>query len=140
MIDKDLIEAKIDIIETNLKFLEEFKNKKPEDLEKSYKDLQAIKFSLFEICEACIDIANHIISAKGLERAEAYSRMFEVLAKNKIITQELGEELAKMAKFRNLLVHRYAEIKTEKLIEIINSSLTDVTEFVKSVETLLNLE
>jgi uncharacterized protein YutE (UPF0331/DUF86 family) len=47
--------------------------------------LQAVKYSLLEIAEACIDIANHIIAAKGLERVEEYSKMFDVLAKNKII-------------------------------------------------------
>ena len=87
MIDKDLIEAKFDIIETNLKFLEEFKGKSVEDLEGCYRDLQSIKYSLFEVCGACIDVANHIIAAKNLERAEEYSKMFEVLAKNKIIGQ-----------------------------------------------------
>jgi uncharacterized protein YutE (UPF0331/DUF86 family) len=137
MIDKDLIEAKFDIIETNLKFLEEFKDKSIEYLESSYRDLQAIKYSLLEICEACIDVANHIISAKRLERVEEYSKMFEVLAKNRIIPKKLGEKLAKMAKFRNLLIHRYAYVKTENLMEIIRSNLVDVVEFMREIEKFL---
>lgn len=137
MIDKDLIEAKFDIIETNLKFLKEFKNKSVEDLESSYRDLQAIKYSLLEICEACIDVANHIIATERLERAEEYAKMFEVLAKNRIIPKELSEKLTKMAKFRNLLIHRYAEVETESLIEIIKSNLIDIVEFMKEIEKYL---
>jgi len=137
MIDRDLIESKFDIIEKNLKFLEKFKEKSAEDLEKDYRDLQAVKFSLFEICEACIDIANHIIAAKGLERVEEYAKMFEVLAENKIITKELGKRLARMAKFRNLLVHRYAEIRTEELVKIIRDDLTDVLNFMKEIEKVI---
>jgi hypothetical protein len=38
MIDKDLIEAKFDLIETNLKFLGEFKGKTAKELESSYRD------------------------------------------------------------------------------------------------------
>ncbi len=88
MIDKDIIEAKFDIIERNLKFIKEnYKNKTPEEIDEDYKDYQALKFSLFEIVEACIDIANHIISAKRLERAEEYSKMFLILGKYGIISK-----------------------------------------------------
>lgn len=70
MIDKDLIEAKFDIIERNLRFIREFYSEKTaEEIEKDYRDYQALKFSLFEIVEACIDIANHIISSQRFERA-----------------------------------------------------------------------
>lgn len=137
MIDKDLIEAKFDIIETNLKFLHEFRGKTPKELEENYRDLQAVKYSLFEITESCIDIANHIIATKGLERVEEYAKMFTVLAKNKIISNELAGKLAKMAKFRNVLIHRYAEVKTEYLIEIIKYRLADIVEFMKNVRRLL---
>jgi uncharacterized protein YutE (UPF0331/DUF86 family) len=120
-----------------LRFLEEFKDKSKEELEKSFRDLQAIKYSLLEITEACIDIANHIIAAKGLERAEEYSKMFLILAENKIIPEELGEKLAKMAKFRNLLIHRYGIVKIENLIEIINHHLVDVVDFMKQIKKLI---
>lgn len=140
MIDKDLIESKFDIIEINLKFLEDFKDKNAKELESNYRDLQAVKYSLFEICEACIDVANHIIAAKGLERAEEYTKMFEVLTKNRIIPKSLGEKLVKMAKFRNLLVHRYAEVKVEKLIKIIRYDLGDVVEFMRKIEKFLKKE
>lgn len=48
MIDKDVIEAKFDIIETDLKFLEEFKGKSAKELESNYRDLQAVKYSLLK--------------------------------------------------------------------------------------------
>lgn len=83
MIDKDIIEAKFDIVERNLKFIEEyFKGKDAEEIEKDYRDYQALKFSLFEIVEACIDVANHIIAGERLERVEEYAKMFIVLGEN----------------------------------------------------------
>lgn len=84
-IDKIIIYGKIDIIERNIRFLREYKEKDESEILDSYKDLQAIKYSLFEIIEACIDIASHIISTKGFERAENYAEMFEILDKNNII-------------------------------------------------------
>jgi uncharacterized protein YutE (UPF0331/DUF86 family) len=138
MIDRDIIEAKFDIIEKNLKFLQEFKDLSVEELESNYRDLQAVKYSLLEITEACIDIANHIIAAKNLERVEEYGEMFPVLAKNRIITQKLGEKLVKMAKFRNFLIHRYGEVETKYIVEIIKFHLVDVVDFMRKIMKLLS--
>ena len=78
-IDNDLIQGKIDIIEKNLTFLGEYKDVEEEEFFNSYKDIQAVKYSLLEIIEASIDVASHIIAIKGLERAENYAEMFDIL-------------------------------------------------------------
>jgi uncharacterized protein YutE (UPF0331/DUF86 family) len=72
-INKELINGKIDIIERNITFLNIYKEKTEADILNNYKDVQAIKYSLFEIIEASIDIASHIISVRGLQRAESYA-------------------------------------------------------------------
>ncbi len=141
MIDRDMIEAKFDIIERNFRFIEEnFKGKKAEEIERDYRDYQALKFSLFEMVEACIDIANHIIAAERLERAEEYARMFVVLGKNGIISEKLAENLSKMARFRNLLIHRYGEVNAEYIVEIVNKHLKDVIEFMKYIKKFMETE
>ena len=110
-IDKEIIEGKFDIIEHNLRFLEvEFKDVSPDVFIESYKDVQAAKYSLLEIMEACIDIANHIISVRGYRRANDYSDMFEILKEENIIDSLLAEKMKNMARFRNLLVHKYGMI------------------------------
>ncbi len=135
MIDRDIIEAKFDIIERNLKFIqEEYAGKSAEEIEASFKDSQALKFSLFEIVEACIDIANHIISAERFERAEEYAEMFITLGKHEVISEELAEKLARMARFRNLLVHRYWEVDMKYIMEIVEHNLEDVEEFMVMIE------
>jgi uncharacterized protein YutE (UPF0331/DUF86 family) len=42
-----------------------------------------------------------------------------------------------MAKFRNILIHRYVEVKTEYLIRIIKFHLVDVIQFMKEIKKLL---
>lgn len=83
--EREIIEGKFDIIDRNLRFLEEFKTFAPDQFLKSYKDIQAAKYSLLEIMEACVDIANYILSAKGFRRAEEYSGMFRVLGEEGVI-------------------------------------------------------
>ena len=139
-LEKEIIEGKFDIIDRNLRFLEEIKILSPDQFVESYRDIQAAKYSLLEIMEACIDIANYIISAKGFRRAEEYSEMFKVLKEEEVIGKELATKLEDMARFRNLLVHRYGEIDNRKVLEIIKRNLKDIEQFEKEIEKLIKRE
>ena len=132
-IDRDLIQDKIDVIEKNLKFLDEYKSIEIEEFLSNYKDVQAVKYTLFEIIESCIDIASHIISVKGFERAESYADMFEILKKNNIIESELSSKLSDMARFRNILVHSYAKVDNSKVLTFVKEELIDVENFIKEL-------
>ncbi|MEA2089707.1 MAG: DUF86 domain-containing protein [Thermoproteota archaeon] len=139
-VEKEIIEGKFDIIDRNLRFLEEIKNFSPEQFIDSYKDVQAAKYSLLEIMEACIDIANYLISVKGFRRAEEYSEMFKVLREEGVIEKTVANKLKDMARFRNLLVHRYGEIDNRRVLEIIKQNLKDIQEFEKDIERFVERE
>ncbi|MFW6111113.1 MAG: type VII toxin-antitoxin system HepT family RNase toxin [Thermoproteota archaeon] len=132
-LERDVIEAKFDIIHRNLRFLRELQTLTADQFVESYRDVQAAKYSLLEIMEACIDIANYLIALKGFRRAEEYSEMFQVLKEEGIITDKLAIKLGDMARFRNLLVHRYGEIDNKRVLEIIKHNLTDVQEYEKKI-------
>ena len=132
-IDQDVIESKLDIIERNLEFLDEFEYVDSEEFLDSYRDVQAAKYSLLEIIECCIDIASHIIAVKGMGRVEEYRGMFYLLGEKGVIEKGLAERLGDMAGFRNLLVHRYGDVDNEAVLEMIKSELSDVVEFERAV-------
>ncbi len=132
-LDKELIQGKIDIIDRNLKFLDLYSKIDKKNFIDSYKDIQAVKYSLFEIIEACLDIASHIISVKGFERAESYSEMFLILGKERVIDSELAERLSGMAKFRNVLIHTYSKVDNLKVLEFVKNELKDIRQFIKKV-------
>jgi uncharacterized protein YutE (UPF0331/DUF86 family) len=135
--EREVIEGKFDIIDRNLRFLKQMETLSPEQFLESYKDVQAAKYSLLEIMEACIDIANYIISIKGFRRAEEYSEMFRVLKEEEVIGKELATKLEDMARFRNLLVHKYGEVDNRKVLEIIKHNLKDIEEFEKEIEKFI---
>jgi len=139
-LEKEVIEGKFDIIDRNLRFLEETKTLSSDQFVESYKDIQAAKYSLLEIMEACIDIANYIISVKGFRRAEEYSEMFKVLKEERIIGKEPATKLEDMARFRNLLVHRYGEVDNKRVLEIIKRNLKDIEEFEKEIAKFIKEE
>lgn len=132
-IDKALIQGKIDIIERNLEFLATYKQATEKDFIRSYKDIQAVKYSLLEIIEACVDLASHISVAENFERAESYAEFFEILATQKILPSNLAAKLADMARFRNLLVHSYGKVDNARVLEFTKTELTDIKRFIERI-------
>ena len=70
MISKDVVNAMIDLIDENIKLIEEIRSQEYEYFSGSFRDIQAAKHSLQEAIEACLDIGSHIISEKGFRRPE----------------------------------------------------------------------
>ena len=131
--DRELIEGKIDIIEENLRLLEEMRAEGYGRFESDYRNRLAAKHGLQECIEACLDIANHVISAMNYRKPEDYKDMFRVLFENRVMGRGLLERLTDMAKFRNLLVHRYEDIETKRLFLILKADLGDIRGFVKQI-------
>jgi uncharacterized protein YutE (UPF0331/DUF86 family) len=124
------VEEKLNLIEENVRRLEDL-----EINDKDFLEYQGVKHTLQEAVEACIDVAGHIIAEEGFGRQENYAEYFEELNKRDIIDGNLSSKLQNMARFRNLVVHRYAEIESEELQEIIDKNLSDLTKFIKAVES-----
>jgi len=64
--------------------------------------------------------------------------MFKVLKEEGVIGKELAAKLEDMARFRNLLVHRYGEVDNKRVLEIIKHDLRDIEEFEKEIEKFIN--
>jgi uncharacterized protein YutE (UPF0331/DUF86 family) len=140
MISEEVIHAKIDIIEENLKLLKEIYGEGFEYFSRSFRDIQAAKHSLQEAIEACLDIGQHIIAEKGFRRAEEYREIFEVLEEEGIIEPKLSQRLQEMAKFRNLLVHRYGELDLQRVFAVMEEDLEDIEEYVRGILSYLAAE
>lgn len=133
MISSDVINAKIDLVEQNLRLIEELKVQGYKSFSGNFRDIQAAKHSLQESIEACLDIGNHIIAEMGFRRGEDYKDIFSVVEEEGIIDAPLSARLQEMAQFRNLLVHQYGRIDTKMLYNIMSEDISDVEEFIKSV-------
>jgi uncharacterized protein YutE (UPF0331/DUF86 family) len=128
-----IIEGRLDIISENIDYLRGVSKTELKTFSSDFEKIQATKHYLQEAIEACLDIANHIISAEGFPRAEDYGQFFRVLAEKNVLDKALAERLATMAKFRNLLVHRYGSIKPAELHKIVNEDLEDIEEYVREI-------
>ena len=84
--------------------------------------------------EACLDLAQHIISYQGFREPLDNKDCFQVLYEEGITSQSLADRLKKMTQFRNVVVHDYLKINPEIVFAIIQKDLGDITAFIKAIE------
>ena len=65
--------------------------------------------------EICLDIGTFLLSEKKLPIPDTYSLIVKELRENGIIDKELEENMKKLIKFRNIIVHEYLYIDLEKV-------------------------
>ena len=78
-----------------------------EDLLKKRDLRNMVLHALLVSIQASIDIANHLISEKGLRRPANYRETFNILGDAGLISNDLASKLSDLAGFRNVLVHIY---------------------------------
>ncbi len=94
-------------------------------------------FRLIVATEAAIDTCLHVAAKVLKEVPEEYAGCFQLLCDHDLIDRGLSLRLAKMARFRNLLVHRYWEIDYARMYEIITGpDLDDLEEFIIQINRL----
>jgi uncharacterized protein YutE (UPF0331/DUF86 family) len=95
------------------------------------------KYHFIVAIESTIDMCNHIISRNGYRIPEDYGDTFAVMEEVGAIKKEFAEELVKMAKFRNRLVHLYWEVDDRQLYEILQTRLGEFKNFLDVISTFL---
>ena len=89
--------------------------------------------NLQRACQATIDAALFIIRKKQLGLPESSSDGFKILAKNKIITKKLSDDLQRMVGFRNIAVDEYQELNMKIVKSIADKKLKNFSDFTKIV-------
>ena len=132
MDEKDKVARKIRSMKKYVDFLRSCKSVTKENLEEDYILMSAI--------ESALDIGEVIISAEGFEKPEDYRSVILILGRHNVIPRDFAARFAEAAKFRNILVHMYAEVDVETVYEILQTNLGDFDEFAKYIARYLEKE
>jgi len=87
--------------------------------------------------QAVLDISHHIVADRSLPLPADSKSLFDLLARQKVVSKALSTKLAAMAGFRNVLVHEYLEIDRHRVYNALTTDLRDFERFVRSVTRLL---
>ena len=138
MVDKLLIGRKLAQMDTYLGQVKEFSKISVNAYRGAWKTQRIVERTLQILIEACVDIANHIISDTGMRLPTGYADTFQVLVENKVISKRLFETMEKMAKFRNILVHQYEKIDPALVVSILQRNLGDFEKYKKAIINYLS--
>jgi uncharacterized protein YutE (UPF0331/DUF86 family) len=136
MLDKNRIFTKLNELDTYLSEIESIMPKSYEEYKSSIEKRRACERLLHILIESVIDVCSLIVKGLRLGLPAEEVDLFEKLGKKKIISREMKEKLKLMRGFRNILVHRYAEVD-EELVFVHLQKINDFKEFRKEIASFL---
>lgn len=121
-----------DDIKDSISFINEVVGKPYSALSSTEK--YAIRYSLITIAEALTALAVHIVRRALNKEPETPIHALRIIRDEGLISEDECENLEKLIKLRNLLVHRYRVIDDKKIYDSIKE---DLKTLIKIVERIL---
>lgn len=136
-IEKDVVMVRVSGIEGEIAELEKLAHG-PLDVFSSGDGYKLAQYHLHRALEGVFHIASHILARVPGGQVTQYSEMARKLGEIGVVPKDFAQgKLVTMAKYRNRLVHFYAQITPEELYGILQKDLGDFTIFLTGVKNLL---
>ncbi|WP_315115407.1 type VII toxin-antitoxin system HepT family RNase toxin [uncultured Clostridium sp.] len=133
MVKREVVLSRINKLNEYINILNSVRNYNKEEYIKDPFIYGSAERFLHLSIECILDIGNHVIADMKYRKPENNKDIFFVLYENKIINEELKNNLCNMAGFRNILVHDYLKLDRGLVYDIINNNLNDLKTFVEIV-------
>lgn len=101
-----------------------------EDLQSDRDKRNMVLHALLGSIQASRDVANHLVAELSTRRPTTYRESFEILSETGKISPVLGNAMADLAGFRNVLVHIYGSLDLEKVYGVLHNELKSCRNFV----------
>lgn len=99
----------------------------------NYTKQDSIILNLQRACEACLDLAIHLISDRKLGVPQSSRDAFDLLFRNGLLDKELNQSIKAMVGFRNIAIHDYQGVQVEIIQGIIEEQLDDFEKFIVQI-------
>jgi len=137
---QERINDKINEIEKYLEELNEIIPGNLEEYQRDFKTKAACERYLEKIVESVIDLGFILSREKNFKLPEDEEGIFNILLKEKIISEELLIRLKDAKGMRNFIIHQYEKINDELVFEAITKQLErDVQEFINSINKFCDI-
>lgn len=107
-----------------------------DDFIRDIRNRYTLRLAVVEIVEASASLGLYILREfLSVRRVEGYSQIFRKLVERGVISSRIGEEMERLTRLRNLIIHRYWEVDDSRMYkEARNNGLKVVEDFIKEVE------
>ncbi|HET9108442.1 MAG TPA: DUF86 domain-containing protein [Steroidobacteraceae bacterium] len=104
----------------------------------NYNLQDAALLNLIRACDTAIDLANMLIRRRRLGIPAESRESFAILAREKLISSELGDRLQRMVGLRNVAVHQYRDLDVDIVQAVIATHLDDLLHLAETVRRQLD--
>ncbi len=136
--DKTTI-SKLQELERYIDQLKKFQKYQYDEIENDLEKIWAIEHGLQICIQVVMDIGNHILASIGENQVEDYTDIIDKLGKCKIIPPQFANKIRGMAGFRNILVHRYAEVDLKTVYDLLQNRLDDFMQYIAYIQAYAGL-
>lgn len=133
VVDPDVLRRKTEQVLHHVARLRARSDMTAEHLAADEDRLNAVLMDLQQAIQGCIDLAIHACADDALGAPAGPGEAFGLLARSGRIDARLAERLTGAAGLRNLIVHRYADVDTRRILGIIRDGLGDLEAFVAAL-------
>ncbi len=137
---KNEVLNKLEKLQEYVKILNSYKKSSIQDINEDFTLRGAVERYLEVSLECVLDIGEMVISKEGFRKPETYKEVIVILGEAGIFPIEFAERFAEAAKFRNILVHMYAEVDVGMVYDVLQNNLGDFDEFAKYIAAYLEKE
>lgn len=130
MVNIEVIKQRLNQLSTSLNKIERFKDL---SLEKFLQDdiiQDVIEYNLFIAINMMIDIATHIVVDNNIGNPETLGDAFNILNKEKYLSDDQTKTYRNMVGLRNVLSHEYLKIDKKIIYDILQNNLIDIKKFI----------
>lgn len=92
-----------------------------------------ISFGLFLLIQDAVDLAAHLIAARGLGVPSSQRESFEILADADLLSKDLAAAMGQMAALRNRIAHSYGEVDPVRLVREVPAGLLTIERFLDAI-------
>ena len=139
-LNEELVKTRAQEIRENLGKIRGYASLPEDEFWADERNLYTVMHLLLMSIEATAALCSHILARLARRAPASYVECFEALRGLDLIDDELAGDLVQMARFRNLLVHRYWQIEPKLVLRYAQENLGDFEAFLAAVSQLLASE
>lgn len=133
MIDKEIVQAKLNIMRDNMLLIKDILSKSDEKLKAADMERSAMERCFQLIVDAAVGINEHIISEQNLKIPNDYYSTFSILSSTNILPKDFADKIAPSVGLRNKLVHQYDKVDISRMISDIRKNITDYDKYMEII-------
>lgn len=130
MVNLEVVKNRLNQLSTSLNKLERFEKISVEEFLEDDMIQDVVEYNLFIAINMMIDIVTHIVVDNNIGNPETLGGAFDILNKNKYLSDEDTKIYKNMVGLRNILSHEYVKIDKRIIYGVLKNNLIDIKNFI----------